>query len=262
MKRSIPLYRTTYRELLSDHITNIEIKISNSPNSSVAFGICLKNDLENGVNKCIPHKTASTKAKLPWITTEIKHIMRRPDRIYKSKFKTGSEHYNDIFKTLKAEIQRKLRRGYWDYIQGLITLDAGGTGDIPSLSKRFYAYLKNNTTYKNRIASLRDEGLLHSNERDKAQILNKQFQSVFTPESALPLSALAQSILPSTYPDMPEIQVNEPGILMLLKQNLKPHKAEGPDNIKPIFLKQLAIQIAPILTLIFNTSLETTFRLA
>ena len=55
---------------------------------------------------------------------------------------------------------------------------------------------------------------------------------------------------------MPEIQVNEPGILKLL-QNLKPHKAGGPDNIKPIILKQLAIEIAPILTFIFNTSLET-----
>ena len=101
-----------------------------------------------------------------------------------------------------------------------------------------------------------DEGLLHSNPRDKAQILNKQFQSVFTPESALPLSALAQSILPSPHPDIPEIQVNELGILKLL-QKLKPHKAGGPDNIKPIILKQLAIEIAPILTFIFNTSLET-----
>ena len=144
------------------------------------------------------------------------------DRVYRSKLKTGSEHYNGIFKTLKAEIQRKLRRSYWEYIQGLITQDAENTGDRPSLYKRFYTYLKNNKTDKNGIASLRDEGLRHSNPRDKAQILNKQFQSVFTPESALPLSALAQSILPSVYPDMPEIQVNEPGIIKLL-QNLKPH---------------------------------------
>ena len=257
VKRSIPLYRKADWELLSDHIKNIEIKILNSPNSSVEYiWNIFKNELENGVNKCIPHKTASTKAKLPWITPEIKHLMRRRDRVYKSKLKTGSEHYNNIFKTLKAEIQRKLRRSYWDYIQELITPDAEGTGDRPSLSKRFYSYLKNNKTDKNGIASLRDEGLLHSNPRDKAQILNKQFQSVFTPESALPLSALAQSILPSPYPDMPEIQVNEPGILKLL-QNLKPHKAGGPDNIKPIILKQLAIEIAPILTFIFNTSLET-----
>ena len=103
---------------------------------------------------------------------------------------------------------------------------------------------------------MRDEGLLHSNPRDKAQIVNKQFQSVFTPESALPLSVLAQSILPSPYPDMAEIQVNEPGIINLL-QNLKPHKVAGPDNIKPIILKQLAISIALIITIILNTSLET-----
>ena len=144
--------------------------------------------------------------------------MRKRGRVYKSKLKTGSEHYTNIFKTIKAEIQRKLRRSYWDYIQGLITPDAEETGDKPSLSKRFYTYLKNNKTDKNGIASLRDESLLlHSNPRGKAQILNKQFQSVYTPESALPLSALAQSILPSPYPDMPEIQVNEPGILKLLQ---------------------------------------------
>ena len=174
-------------------LKNLEIKILNSPNSSVEYiWNIFKNELENGVNKCIPHKTASTKAKFPWITPEIKH-MRRRYRVYKSKLKTGSEHYNDIFKTLKAEIQRKLRRSCWDYIQGLITPDAEGTGDRPSLSKRFYSYLKNNKTDKNGIATLRDEGLLHSNPRDNAHILNKQFQSVFTPESALPLSALAQS---------------------------------------------------------------------
>ena len=110
VKRSIPLYRKADWELLSDHIKNIEIKILNSPNSSVEYiWNIFKNELENGVNKCIPHKTASTKAKLPWITPEIKHLMRRRDRVYKSKLKTGSEHYNDIFKTLKAEIQRKLK---------------------------------------------------------------------------------------------------------------------------------------------------------
>ena len=124
IKRSIPLYRKADWKLLSDHIKNIEIKILNSPNSSIR-GVHLEyfqNDLKNGVNKCIPHKTASNKANLPWITSEIKHLMRKRDRVYKSKLKTGSEHYNNIFKTLKAEIQRKLRRSYWDYIQGLITL--------------------------------------------------------------------------------------------------------------------------------------------
>ena len=101
--------------MLSDHIKNIEIKILNSPNSSAEYiWNILKNDLENGVKKCIPLKTGSTDTNLPWITYEIRKIMRTRDRVYKSKLKTGSEHYNDILQTLKAEIQRKLRRSYWD----------------------------------------------------------------------------------------------------------------------------------------------------
>ena len=114
--------------------------------------------------------------------------------------------------------------------------------------KRFYTYLKNNKTYKNGVASPRDECLIHSNSRDKAHILNKQFQSVVTPESALPLSALAQSILPSPYPDMPETQVNELEILKLLHK-LKPPRSGGPGNIKPIILRKLATEILQSLPL-------------
>ena len=81
--------------------------------------------------------------------------MRKRDRVYKPKLNTGSEHYNYIVKTLKVEIQRKLRRSYWDYIHGLITPEyAEDTGDRPSLSKRFYTYLKNNTTDKNGICNV------------------------------------------------------------------------------------------------------------
>ena len=80
--------------------------------------------------------------------------MRKRDRVYKSTLKTGSEHYNDIFKTLKAEIHHKSRRSYWDYIQGLITPDAEDTGDKPSLSKRFYTSLKNNKTDENGICNV------------------------------------------------------------------------------------------------------------
>jgi hypothetical protein len=45
----------------------------------------------------------------------------------------------------------------------------------------------------------------------------------------------------------------ENGITKLLA-NLNPHKAAGPDNIMPRVLKERAIEISPILTLIFNKS--------
>ena len=53
---------------------------------------------------------------------------------------------------------------------------------------------------------------------------------------------------------MPEIDLN--GVLKLLA-NLKPDKAAGPDNIKPVLLKELRSEIAPVFKTIFEKSLET-----
>jgi hypothetical protein len=53
---------------------------------------------------------------------------------------------------------------------------------------------------------------------------------------------------------MPDIHISVEGITRLL-ENLKPHKAAGPDGIRPRVLKELAPSIAPILQLIFTTSL-------
>ena len=55
---------------------------------------------------------------------------------------------------------------------------------------------------------------------------------------------------------MPDIQITTPGVEKLLS-SLKPHKAAGPDNIKPLVLKELAEVTAPILQHIFQRSLDT-----
>ena len=52
------------------------------------------------------------------------------------------------------------------------------------------------------------------------------------------------------------IDISIDGVDQLL-QGLSPNKASGPDEISPKILKELHREIAPILTLIFNLSLET-----
>ena len=54
---------------------------------------------------------------------------------------------------------------------------------------------------------------------------------------------------------MPDITVTCEGIAKLL--NLNPNKAAGPDEIKHRVRKELATEIAPILTIIFQKSLES-----
>ena len=55
---------------------------------------------------------------------------------------------------------------------------------------------------------------------------------------------------------MPDIKISEAGILNLLK-NLIPKKAAGQDRIKPVILQELWVELAPIIKVLFERSLES-----
>jgi len=50
-------------------------------------------------------------------------------------------------------------------------------------------------------------------------------------------------------------QKKKNGVLKLMK-DLKPHKATGPEKIPPRLLKELAVELAPVFTILFNASLK------
>ena len=67
--------------------------------------------------------------------------------------------------------------------------------------------------------------------------------------------SLLATQLHSKYEIMPDLTISANGIIKLL-QNLKPDKALGPDHIKPLLLKNLSTEIAPILQVLFTKSVE------
>ena len=91
---------------------------------------------------------------------------------------------------------------------------------------------------------------------------NQQFESVFSRPKALSLKFLAelelwfQGIKPKNVIGMPEITITVNGVEGLLK-GLNPNKASGPDEISPRLLKELYVELAPILTKIYRSSLST-----
>ena len=102
------------------------------------------------------------------------------------------------------------------------------------------------------MAPLRDnDGLIYSDPKKKADILNNQFSSVFTqePDDELP------DIGTSQHPDMPPLTIHEAGIRRLLL-NIKPHKVAGLDNLPARILKEVASNLAPALTLVFQASIN------
>ena len=95
-----------------------------------------------------------------------------------------------------------------------------------------------------------ENGILETDTLDKANICNRQFQSAFTRESDTEIPSKGTS----PFTPMGEITVDPNGVLKLLN-NLKIHKASGPDGLSARVLKACSSEMAPILALIYNASL-------
>ena len=90
------------------------------------------------------------------------------------------------------------------------------------------------------IPALKDENFTLVTENiQKAGLLNKQFESVFTHEN---LDHFPTNDKPS-FPCMPDIYVSVSGVEKLLSK-LNIHKATGPDEIPSHILKEYASEIA------------------
>ena len=59
----------------------------------------------------------------------------------------------------------------------------------------------------------------------------------------------------SPTPEMKKITINTEGVQNLL-QHLKPNKATGPNDIPAKFLKEVNIEISPLISFIFQASLD------
>ena len=143
-----------------------------------------------------------------------------------------------------------IRKSSWTHMEASISVADGEPTD--KSQKKFWQHIK--ATKKDRVgtAPLKENGLLVSDSKGKASILNRQYLSVFTredPSNIPPLSDLPSSI-------MPEIVINRNRILKQL-QDLKENKASGPDLIPPRVLKAAANPISFCLERIFQASLST-----
>ena len=99
------------------------------------------------------------------------------------------------------------------------------------------------------IAPLKKDGIAHSDPRIKVTILNNQFSSVFSEENSINLPSMGKSL----FPDMHTFNVDKEGVRKLL-HGLNPHR--GSDHVPTRFLKELATELAPAMTLIVQASLQ------
>ena len=93
---------------------------------------------------------------------------------------------------------------------------------------------------------------MYSDSSSKSEILNKQFQSVFTKK----ITTATPRLFGNKYPSIGNLSITLKGVQKLLEKN-NISKAAGPDLIPGRMLNMLAPELAPIVHAIFTQSLDT-----
>ena len=201
-----------------------------------------KTKLLDTMDKHIPSKMVNKSNKAPWINSKVKRLHRRKQRAYNTARKTGEEKDWDTFRQQRKDTHKATRFCYRRYVREFCL----------ESRKQFWSFVKNLKKDSTGIPALKDHGILVSDNTKKAELLNNQFKNVFTLED---MDSMPDP-LPMKYKPICDITIYPEGIQKLLS-NLNPHKATGPDGISPRILKELAPELAPILSFIYQTSLNT-----
>ena len=179
------------------------------------------------MNKYTPSiQLRGNKKQKPWVSQEVKILKRKRNKLFKKQRRTKNSKDIRNYKETKARLQKAERQSYWNFV-GHIIDEGEPRQEHPPKQKRFWSFIKPMRKDTSGIAPLKENGRLQAEPKDKADILNRQYESTWTKED--------RSSIPTPegqpFPAMPEISVTKQGVFKLLLK-LNPNKATGPDHLE------------------------------
>ena len=196
--------------------------------------------------KHIPSRTTSWKQHQPCITHGMTKGTRKKYSMYRKAMKSGNPEHMSAFWDYKKQTAKEVKKAKVRYVNEHVLgeLEDGNT-------KVFYRYIKSLKMDNIGLPPLKSANTLVTSALGKATILFNEFSSVFTCEDITLIPRLG----PAQY-KIEEVVAHKPGVRKLLLC-LKPHKASGTDQIPNWVLKELAWELSPALTALYNQSLTS-----
>ena len=179
----------------------------------------LKQHLFKWLDKHIPSKIIKSNNRLPWFNHKIKKMLRKKQSLY-NKAKRTKNWSN--YKHYQKECKRQIRKAEWNYINSAIL-----EGVEKNNTKPFWEYIKSRKQDSIGVAPLKERGYLINNSKEKAQILIKQFSSVFTREKVNKMHKTHRRVQQNN----PNIKITQDRAAKHLR-NINTSKASSPDNIQ------------------------------
>ena len=197
------------------------------------------------VNQHVPKSKTRNIHDHPWIDKELLSLIKRKNMQRLKANRSGCVHDAQKFKDLRRLTKQLISQKKKEYATKL-------RDSVTENPKRFWSFVKSSRSVKITANFLRDNQSFITDSRDKANLLNSFFHSVFSPAQA----TITTSNLPlSSDTALSNIQLTENEVFKAL-DGLDPSKACGPDGIPGKLLKMTANIIAPSLCYIYNLSLS------
>jgi Reverse transcriptase (RNA-dependent DNA polymerase)/Endonuclease-reverse transcriptase len=195
----------------------------------------------------IPQKTFIVNGKdPPWYNNYLRNLSKRCQRAHKRRNITQAN--SNRYRQLRRELKWKLYQAEDRFLENLGT-------ESDTNSKRLWSYIKYKHSHLSRagISYLRNNhGDLVSNAKEKANLLNEYFGTVFSQNQHVPI---AEPPTIFDFPHEPPI-ISSDGILNIIK-SLRADAAPGPDGMGPKFLKLAPEILSEYLKIIFEKSLSS-----
>ncbi|XP_072051494.1 uncharacterized protein [Amphiura filiformis] len=205
----------------------------------------LENEIKAIMDRRVPSKMSSTRHDLPWFSRKHRRLTRCKQRLYNKAKASRSEKDWERFKVIQKTTRRSLQKAKREYIADHLS------DNIKENPKAFWTFIKKTKSEEVGISDLKVDNCVISDAKGKAEALKHQFASVFTQEKTDNVPKLDCE----NYEEIPRLLVSSDGVLKQLK-TLSPNKAPGPDQLPSWFLKLAADELAPILTELFQCSLD------
>ena len=142
---------------------------------------CFRVELYIATEKFIPHKLEKSRNGLPYLTKDIKRLMRKRDKLH--------AHKDPRCKILKHVVQNKLRCAHYQYVEDIIN---PSNNDNPlETKKRFGVLLKHAKCDNTGVHPLKSNEPFTSDPKGKASLLNTYFFSIYQRVTTHPKAALS-----------------------------------------------------------------------
>jgi len=206
--------------------------------------IFFKDGLCRIIDQIVPQKIARGRSRPSWLSTDILRLCRRKERSYVKAVKSGLPEDWEKFQSLQKETNKTVRNAKREHLQEMTSTDN---------PRQFWRFINSSRKDSTGVQVLKTNGANITSDKEKAETFADQFSSVFTREKD---TDKVPDLPRSKIPTIPDITVSKEGVTKLL-QELNTSKAAGPDAVANKALKMAADNIAPILTVIFQQSLDS-----